>query len=343
MEQGLEPPATGMPENNKYWWAIDPQLVNEIWSAFYPGMLEKAVAKAEWSARVTSYDWGLHPTMFYAALYSAAFFVSEVEKLYDIAASFVPADSPYLEGLEDIRAWHAAFSDWRTAWTRVTAKYSSQLFIDGVSAMINGLCGALAFLYGEGDFKKTMGIAIAAGFDNDNQAATLGGLLGVMHGSSKIPRDLTHQFRGHNWDMPFNNRYINDRRDALPYRNQISDIVDRIIAVSRDAVISQGGAESEDGLGLKVNVSTLLLPGVAAPTLRTPTVDSRVRLSNGMGCYQLQGRESCCASIDSRDGQYGGNCIPSKEGGAFSGGNTCEPANYLQATGQQSQADTCTA
>eukprot|EP00931_Biecheleriopsis_adriatica_P034476 TRINITY_DN198_c0_g1_i11.p1 TRINITY_DN198_c0_g1~~TRINITY_DN198_c0_g1_i11.p1 ORF type:complete len:1626 (-),score=281.10 TRINITY_DN198_c0_g1_i11:41-4918(-) len=346
MEQGLEPPATGMPENNKYWWAIDPQLVNEIWSAFYPGMLEKAVAKAEWSARVTSYDWGLHPTMFYAALYSAAFFVSEVEKLYDIAASFVPADSPYLEGLEDIRAWHAAFSDWRTAWTRVTAKYSSQLFIDGVSAMINGLCGALAFLYGEGDFKKTMGIAIAAGFDNDNQAATLGGLLGVMHGSGKIPRDLTHEFRGHRWEMPFNNKYINDRRDSLPYENKISDIVDRIMSISREAIISQGGYESQNGFALQVNVSPFLLPGVAAPTLQTPTVDtSRVWLSNGMGCYQVQNRESCCMSIDGRDAQWHGgqDCIPSKPGSTFDGGWICEPADHVQATGQQSQADTCTA
>lgn len=209
--------------------------------------------------------------------------------------------------------------------------------------MINGLCGALAFLYGEGDFKKTMGIAIAAGFDNDNQAATLGGLLGVIHGSSKIPRDLTHEFRGHSWDMPFNNRYINDRRDGLPYENQISDIVDRIMAISRDAIISQGGSESEDGLELQVNVSTFLLPGVAPPTLQTPAVDPRFRLPNGMGCYQVQSRDSCCTSIDGRDQYSGQDCIPSKEGVTFSGGYVCEPANHVQETGQQSQADVCTA
>jgi ADP-ribosylglycohydrolase len=346
MDRGFEPPATGMPENNRFWWAIDPQLVNEIWSAFYPGMLEKAVAKAEWSARVTSSDWGLHPTMFYAALYSAAFFVSDVERLYDIAASYVPAGSPYLEGLQDIRAWHAAFSDWRAAWARMTDKYSSNLFIDGVSAMINGLCGALAFLYGEGDFKKSLGIAIAAGFDNDNQAATLGGLLGVMHGSGKIPRDLTHEFRGHRWDMPFNNRYINDRRDSLPYENRIADIVDRIMAISRKAITSHGGYESETGLALQVNVSAFLLPGVAAPTLQTSTVDtSRVRLPSGMACFHVQSRESCCMSIDGRDERWHGgqNCIPSKQGSTFSGGWICEPADHVQFTGQQSQADTCTA
>ena len=74
MEEGLVAPETGMKENNPYWYAIDPQLVNEIWSVFYPGMVNKAVERAEWSARITSDDWGLHPTMFYAALYSEAFF-----------------------------------------------------------------------------------------------------------------------------------------------------------------------------------------------------------------------------------------------------------------------------
>ena len=62
--------------------------------------------------------------------------------------------------------------------------------------MINGLMGAMSFLYGEGDFKKTVGVGIAAGFDCDNQAATLGGVIGVMHGANAIPHDLTHRILG---------------------------------------------------------------------------------------------------------------------------------------------------
>ena len=38
---------------------------------------------------------------------------------------------------------------------------------------------AQAFLYGDGDFKKTMGIAIAAGFDCDNQACLNGDVAGM--------------------------------------------------------------------------------------------------------------------------------------------------------------------
>jgi hypothetical protein len=58
MDMGLVAPETGRKENNKNWFQIDPQLVNEIWSAFYPGMTKKAGERALWSARITNDDWG---------------------------------------------------------------------------------------------------------------------------------------------------------------------------------------------------------------------------------------------------------------------------------------------
>lgn len=56
MTKGLMPPATGNMENNKNWFQIDPQLVNEIWSVFYPGMVQNSVERADWGARITNDD-----------------------------------------------------------------------------------------------------------------------------------------------------------------------------------------------------------------------------------------------------------------------------------------------
>jgi len=102
MDDGLIPPETGSRENNPYWMHIDPQLVNEIWSVFYPGMVDRAVERAAWGARITNEDWGIHPTMFYAALYSAAFFEQDIQKLYEIGMASLPEKSPFLEGLNDL-------------------------------------------------------------------------------------------------------------------------------------------------------------------------------------------------------------------------------------------------
>jgi hypothetical protein len=224
-------------------------------------MVEEAVKRAEWGAKITSSSWGTHPTIFYAAMISAAFFESDVSKLYDLGMHYIPAGSPFLVGLRDVKELHAKYpEDWRRVRQIITAKYldypgdclnisksagcptcPTTFNTCWVSAMINGLLGAIALLYGDGSFTKTIGIAIAAGFDCDNQAATLAGLLGVAHGSSKIPRALTHNIAGNNWTEPFNNVYINERRLPLPGNNQISDIVANITDVARIAILQHGG------------------------------------------------------------------------------------------------------
>eukprot|EP00440_Ansanella_granifera_P022643 gb/GFBE01024593.1/.p1 GENE.gb/GFBE01024593.1/~~gb/GFBE01024593.1/.p1 ORF type:complete len:469 (+),score=77.70 gb/GFBE01024593.1/:1-1407(+) len=291
MEEGLLPPATGSKANNSFWYAIDPQLVNEIWSAFYPGMLELAVARADWGAHVTSDDWGTHPTRFYAALYSAAFFETNVSRLYDIAMDFVPRSSPFYQGLQDVRDWHATEATWRDTWQLVKSGYIN-VTMGGdymFSAVINGLMGATALLYGEGDFMRTVGIAIAAGFDCDNQAATLGGLIGVLHGSSQIPRHLTHEVGGNNWTEPFNDRYINERRDALPVNNSIRDIVDRVMQVAATAITANGGHNFTEGGDLKfhVNLSASLMGKVLDANPDYPTSRAPVAGHSSLMCTAL--------------------------------------------------------
>ena len=252
MEDGLVAPETGKKENNPYWFAIDPQLVNEIWSAFYPAMPEKAVARAEWSAKITSDDWGTHPTMFYAALYSAAFYEKDVSKLYDLAMDFIPKDSPFYKGLQDVKKWHNENPDWKTTRELIKNNYLKypkvveDPWYHEVSAMVNGLCGAMAILYGKGDFIKTTGIAVSAGYDCDNQGATCAGFIGVLNGADCIPKVLTHEM-GYNdtWSEPFNNQYINYSRDGLPNLTLISDIIDRILTISEKAILENGGQKIE--------------------------------------------------------------------------------------------------
>ena len=62
--------------------------------------------------------------------------------------------------------------------------------------------GILALLYGGGDFQRTLDIACALGFDADNQAATMSGLLGVVNGTKGIPRNLLYPFPELNWTEP---------------------------------------------------------------------------------------------------------------------------------------------
>ena len=258
MDQGLIAPDTGRKQNNRHWFQIDPQLVNEIWSAFYPGMTQHAARRALWGARITNDDWGTHPTIAYGAMISAAFFEKDVRKLVDIGIEAVPNEGPFAEGIRDVVKWHAQHEDWRDTRDEIHDKYYAykkgdyEAPVSVVSSLANGLTGIMAVLYGEGDYLKTVGIATSAGYDCDNQAATTGGLIGVLTGLSGMGDAALEQTLDlpawGRWTKPFNDQYVNISRDEIRLRTPISEIVRRIAAVAKTAILENGGRmEVRDG------------------------------------------------------------------------------------------------
>jgi len=238
MDKGLVAPETGRKENNSNWFQIDPQLVNEIWSAFYPGMTEMAGERALWGARITNDDWGTHPTIAYGVMISAAFFEKDVEKLVQMAIKAVPNKGPFAEGMRDVVKWHKQNSDWRDTRKMIHDKYyryrkgSYEAPVSVVSSLNNGLCGIMAILYGGGDFEKTVGIAVSAGYDCDNQAATCAGLIGVLQGTECLPEELVEEF---------NNQYVCFTRDDVQIVTPLNEIEERIAAIAKRAILENGG------------------------------------------------------------------------------------------------------
>ncbi len=251
MDEGFIAPDTGRKENNKNWFQIDPQLVNEIWSVFYPGMTKRAAERAEWGAHITNDDWGTHPTIAYGVMISGAFFEKDVEKLVQMAIDAVPNEGPFAEGIRDVVKWHKKYDNWRDTRQNIHEKYyeykkgSYEAPVSVVSSLQNGLCGIMAILYGEGDYMKTVGIASSAGYDCDNQAATCGALIGVRNGLSGMGEkaiDITINIPSQQeWDEPFNNLYVNYTRDDLPVCTPISEIVERIAKIAKTAILENGG------------------------------------------------------------------------------------------------------
>ena len=261
METGMLPPETGSKKNNPEWYRITSQLVNEIWSVFYPGMIDRATERAEWGAKIMCDDWAVHATRAYAVMYSAAFFEKDVHKLVAMAAETLPEDSPYKRGMLDVMKWHDQYDDWRMTRQLIHENYYQ--YVDDfevpepyVSSVVNGLAGVMAILYGEGDFLGTVGIAVSAGYDCDNQAATCGGLLGIINGTDGIPEDLLLNIASRTqWEVPFNDTYINYSRDNLPNFNRISDIVDRILIIAEEAILNNGGKKMENESGVLYQIA----------------------------------------------------------------------------------------
>lgn len=262
MEQGLLPPATGSREHNPGWYRISSQLTTEIWGVFHPGQTARGGERAQWAARVATDGWATHPDRFFGTVFSAAYFERDARRLVELGRRALPEGSPFRTGIEELQRWRADQIDWREARARLHARYFAE--VDGfrvpdpvAGSIINGLCAVLALLYGDNDWLRTVALAISAGYDCDNQAATCGALLGMTQGAAAIPRHITHELpsRGR-WEQPFNDTYINYSRDALPAYHRNRDIIDRIQAIAVQAILQNGGRRLQSPAGPSYQVMT---------------------------------------------------------------------------------------
>jgi hypothetical protein len=247
MHHGYTPPMTGKRANNPHWFQIDPQLINEVWAVTAPGMVRYAAAKSDWAARVMDDEWGVEPTIWYGAMYAAAFFESNVNKLIDIGVAALPKGSRFAKTVADMRALHRKHpDDWKAARQAMAKQYYHDEPAESKTiwnANLNAAAGVLAMLYGEGDFQKTLDLSCAMGFDADNQAATVAGLLGIVLGAKGLPRDLLFPFPELGWTEPFNDFYRNVTRYDMPDAG-LKDMADRMAAQGEKIILAKGGRKT---------------------------------------------------------------------------------------------------
>jgi hypothetical protein len=252
MHAGHYPPVTGSKQFNPQWMQIDPQLVNEIWAVTAPGMVDYAVDKSEFAAKITNDSFGVEPTLHYAAMYSAAFFEKDIHKLIEIGKEAIGRESRFSRVLDYVKElYHSYPDDWQNARKAivdryyVSAEYNKHAW-PVIDAHLNGALGILALLYGDGDFQKTLDLCCAFGMDADNQAATMCGLLGIVNGLEGIPRDLMFPLKNADWEKPFNDSYKMVTREGLE-DDSLSRTAERIARQGRKIILAYGGEVIETG------------------------------------------------------------------------------------------------
>lgn len=245
MHQGYYPPQTGETELNPEFFQIDPQLINEIWAITAPGMIDYAREKSLWAAKISADGAGTEPTIAYGAMFAAAFHESDVEKLVDIGQAALPADSQFARTIAFVKDLKRRYpNDWKAARKEVARAYYEETSHKSIwDANLNGACAILALLYGEGDFRRSLDLASAMGFDADNQAATVAGLLALAGGTKSIPEDLLYPIKG--WSLPFNDRYLNRSRRDMPSAS-IRDLAQRTAQIAEKLIVEQGGHVEKD-------------------------------------------------------------------------------------------------
>ena len=175
-------------------------------------------------------------------MYSAAYFEKDIRKLIEIGMKALPSKGRFFgTAMEMINLYAKYPKDWKAARKEMAKKYylnEPEMTKTIWNANLNGACAVLAMLYGEGNFQHTLDFACAIGFDCDNQAATIAGLLGVINGFKSLPANLYLPVKG--WEKPFNDKYVNVTRYDMP-DGKISEMIDQTLKSTIDLVVLKGG------------------------------------------------------------------------------------------------------
>jgi hypothetical protein len=117
---------------------------------------------------------------------SAAFVEKDREKLIDIGLSYLPEDCRVARSIRIVLDGYHQKLDWKTVREQVL-KDSEDL--GWFQAPANVAFVVIGWLYGEGDFKRSLLTAVSCGDDTDCTGATLGSILGIIGGYESIPKD----------------------------------------------------------------------------------------------------------------------------------------------------------
>lgn len=190
------PPASGSPEFNSHADDIDFQIEADYLGLMCPGMPATATKMADKIGHIMNYGDGVYGGIFVAAMYTEAYFETDIHRVVEKALKSIPAESDYAKTIADVIALHKHNpDDWRAAWKELQAKWDYDHFCAAgenfnIDAKINGAFIVMGLLYGDGDPLKTMEISTRCGQDSDCNPSSAMGVLGVIIGLEKLPAEM---------------------------------------------------------------------------------------------------------------------------------------------------------
>ncbi len=257
MDRGIAPPETSLGCGNTHSLRIDAQLTTEMFGVYCPGRPADALALAQLPIRTTAEGYAAHAAQAFVVMYAWATLIPEelsgVEPslwLVERAREVLPAESKTLDVLDYVTAWYLIHPDgpWEDCRDAIYSRYQLDdgqngfLYRGWTESTVNFATAIMALLYGEGDYQRTIQIATLAGWDSDNPAATLGGLLGLMLGYDELVAQFPGQSLSDRYLVSNTRDGIEDRLpDDLEAEDTFALLASRQLLVADQAITALGG------------------------------------------------------------------------------------------------------
>ena len=176
---------------NPYREWIGAQIRADFFGYANPANPERAAAYAWRDACISHVKNGIYGEMWVAAMLAAAYIVEDVEKVIRFGLGEIPSKSRLHADLSQVLAWRKEKIGYENAINRVHARWDQMKGHHWCHTNSNAQIVAVALLWGEMDYGKTICQAVMPGFDTDCNGATAGSVLGVMLGAGKLPTAWT--------------------------------------------------------------------------------------------------------------------------------------------------------
>jgi hypothetical protein len=254
-------PASGNPEFNLHADDIDFQIEADYIGFMCPGMPETASAMAEKIGHIMNYGDGVYGGIFVGALYSDAFFESDILKIIEKALQSIPTESDYNKIINDVIILHKQYpSDWQAAWKELESKWGDVDICGAgstfnIDAKLNGAFIVIGLLYGEGDPMKTLEITTRCGQDSDCNPSNAMAVLGVIKGFSGLPVNMREGVKAIGDSIFINTSY------------SFNSAVNSTEKYARYLIVRDGGRINNRDILIKTQLPAASTPEVAFPNV----------------------------------------------------------------------------
>ena len=192
----LEPPATAIYKNVCREW-IGAQIRGDYFGYINPGNPEKAAEMAFNDARLSHIKNGIYGEMFVSAMIAVAAVTEKIEDIIFGGLAEIPETSRLYEAVIKIYDLYKSGASLDEVFTFIHSQYDEHTDHGWCHTISNAMIVVAGLLYGEGDFGKSICIAVGMAFDTDCNGATVGSILGMRGGI-----DCIDDY----WKNPINNK-----------------------------------------------------------------------------------------------------------------------------------------
>lgn len=195
LANGLAPPRTATWRNPYREW-IGATIRADLYGWVCPGDPSRAAELAWRDARISHVKNGIYSAMWVAATTALAFAASDLPAAVRGGMTQIPTASRLHERLTFVVQRYESGAAWEDVIADVHRRFDENDHHGWCHAVSNAEILGAALLWGEGDFTKTVALAVSPGFDTDSNGATAGAILGLRHGAAALPARWTEPLAG---------------------------------------------------------------------------------------------------------------------------------------------------